>query len=137
MSSSSSSVQELGESSSSHQHSPLLNLNEHCLLNICKYLNITDIKNLASTCYGLRNFVRIWSILPKLSKSLKLYMTDERSRIAVLDVNYCTMTVSEVKAHILNIGNYVEHLSVTTLRRKLLKTSRRIQHNLLTVLSGV
>lgn len=69
------------------------------------------IINLAFTCYGLR-FIINSSVLPKFSKSLKLYLTSATSPI--FDVNSSAMSVSELKAHILQIGNFVEHLSVTS-----------------------
>lgn len=109
--SSSSTTQEFEASSSSNERVPLLSINVYCLLNICKYLNLLDIINLAFTCYGLR-FIINSSVLPKFSKSLKLYLTSATSPI--FDVNSSAMSVSELKAHILQIGNFVEHLSVTS-----------------------
>lgn len=105
------------EESSSNEYAALLSVNEDCLLSICKYLNIKDIKNLASTCYALRNFIRSWSILPKLSKSIKLYLAKTST---VLDMNFCALSVNEVKAHILQVGNYVVHLSVMALHEDLI-----------------
>lgn len=113
--------------STSNERASMSNLNEYCLLNVCQYLNLLDIKNLASTCFGLREFLH-FAILPKLSKSLKLYLTTPTS--PVLHTNFCVMNVNEAKAQILQIGDYVEHLSVTSLHEDFIspRTWRHLEY---------
>lgn len=56
------------------------NISNDFLLQICQYLNIFDVVNLASTCRRLHNFAS-GHIFPKLAKHLELYMTGNHGRI--------------------------------------------------------
>lgn len=100
--------------STSNERACLSNINEYCLLKICQYLNLLDIQSLSSTCSGLREYLHI-AILPRLSKSLKLYLTAPTS--PVLHANFCVMSRNQAKEQILRIGEFVEHLSVTSLHK--------------------
>lgn len=48
----------------------LSSVNEYCLLEICKHLDVMDVVNLAGTCTGLKNFAEA-NIYPKKAKKIK------------------------------------------------------------------
>lgn len=88
----------------------LLTINDDCLLQICKFLNLYDISNLACTCQRLQEFARS-SVFPKIAKSLELKTIVERE--TVLHWDSTIVTVDGVRCQVKQFGNFVEHISLS------------------------
>lgn len=93
-----------------HTRAALNNIHDDCLLNVCKYLNIYDVRNLASTCQRLREFANL-SLIPKIVKKIEVKVIRELD--TVLHWESFAVTFDGLQSQIMQFGHFVEHISLT------------------------
>lgn len=95
----------------------LININDDCLRQICLNLDLVSARNLASTCYRLREFVNA-IIFPKFLKRLDLFIINDRNGVCLWK-NSCRcrprsrLNIELLRSLVIKFGDFVEHVSFT------------------------
>lgn len=95
-----------------HTESALNNINDECLLQICKYLNLYHVRNLAASCRRLREFANT-SLIPAIVRRLELVIIHEKQ--TVLHWDSCVVSVDSLRSQVRLFGNFVQHISINAL----------------------
>lgn len=89
----------------------LININDDCLRQICLNLDLISARNLASTCYRLREFVNA-IIFPKFMKRLDLFIINDRNGVCYWK-NSCRLNIDLLRSLVIKFGDFVEHVTFT------------------------